>query len=319
MNKVTYTDDVTVIEAQNLNAIQDTIIRIDPADDTGKSIPQNADLDTYTTPGLYFCPNSTTAATLINSPGLNAGFSLVVLAKSTLYQTQLINSGGYLYFRQRSSNGWSSWYSTALLEINNTFKGVVRVQQANSDTSNTQSLISAGNNIPEGTVGASYGVLQLYGSNDKYVFLRTPSTALGANRTIYLPDAGGTVALVGANSANYTPTISAGTGFTYDAVSAVYKVTSDFLFINGRFRVTNHGSTTSVVNISYPSGITTITGVGSFGNVHINNEINSSGLSIRPSNDGTYCFIQSGAGNVTVSSLIPNNAYVIFDAMIPLR
>lgn len=238
MNKVVYTDDVTVIEAQNLNDIQDAIIRIDPDDDTGKSIPQNADLNTYTTPGLYFCPNSATAATLINSPGLNAGFSLVVLAKSTLYQTQLINSGGYLYFRQRSSNGWSSWYSTALLEINNTFKGVLRVQQANSDTSNTQSLVSVGNNIPEGTVGASYGGLQLFGSNDKYVFLRTPTTALGSNRTIYVPDASGTIALDNVT----TGTITAASGWTIaysrlakygHVVSVTYNVSGGTLSVTG--------------------------------------------------------------------------------------
>ena len=225
MNKVTYTDDVTVIEAQNLNDIQDAIIRIDPDDSTGKIIPENADLNTYTTPGFYFCANSATAATLSNSPVTSAGFSLVVLAKSTTYQTQLINSGGYLYFRQRSSNGWSAWYSTALLEINNTFKGVLRVQQENSNTSNTQSLVSIGNNIPEGTVGASYGGLQLFGSNDKYVFLRPPTTALGASRTIYLPDDGGTIALenVVNKSSNSFFTVSSG-----------YNVTSKYWYQTGK-------------------------------------------------------------------------------------
>lgn len=140
-----------------------------------------------------------------------------------------------------------------------------------------------------------------------------------ANKIIQLKDgADNLYPATGKSSANYTPTITAGTGFTYDSVNVVYKVTSDFLFISGRFRVTNHGSTNAEITISYPTGVTTITGVGAFGHVHVNNNVNTSGLSIRPSNSGTSCFIQSGAGNTTVSQLVPNGDYVVFEAMIPL-
>lgn len=141
-----------------------------------------------------------------------------------------------------------------------------------------------------------------------------------ANKAIQIKDGNDNLLpITGTISAHYTPTITSGTGFTYDAVSVVYKVTSDFLFLSGRFRVTNHGSTNAQINISYPPGITTIAGVGAYGHVHINNATNTSGLSIRPTNDGTSCFIQSGAGDTTVAQLVPNGDYVIFEAMIPLR
>lgn len=141
-----------------------------------------------------------------------------------------------------------------------------------------------------------------------------------ANKIIQLKDGNDNLfPTTGNTSANYTPTITAGTGFTYDAVNVIYKVTSDFLFISGRFRVVNHGTTNAAITMTYPTGVTTVRGVGSFGHVHINNNVNTSGLSIRPTNDGTSCFIQSGAGNTTVSQLVPNGDFVIFEAMIPLR
>lgn len=140
-----------------------------------------------------------------------------------------------------------------------------------------------------------------------------------ANKIIQLTD--GTDNLypaTGKSSANYTPTITAGTGFTYDSVNFLYKLTADFLWIAGRFRVVNHGSTASVINISYPTGVTTIAGgVGAFGQVAVNNSTNSSALSVRPNNSGNGCFIQSGAGNTTVSSIIPNGEYVVMNALIP--
>lgn len=45
---------------------------------TGTKIESNADLNTFTTPGTYFCVNTTTAATLVNSPLSTVGFRLEV-------------------------------------------------------------------------------------------------------------------------------------------------------------------------------------------------------------------------------------------------
>jgi len=117
LSKVNYIDHQTVITAQNLNDIQDEILRIDPSYADSKAIPENSDLNTYTTPGTYFCPNTTTAATLSNCPA-NAGFSLIVLLKSANYRTQFINSGTCIYVRQQSSSGWGPWYSFVGVESN---------------------------------------------------------------------------------------------------------------------------------------------------------------------------------------------------------
>ena len=209
---------------------------------------------------------------------------------------------------------------TLMTNQGGTFSGNVVLNRAVGTTSAVGwSVLTLGNSTPSGTSGNSMGDIAIYGETGNYIEIYPAWGGPTANRSIKIPDANGTIALVGTNSAYYTPTITAGTGFAYDNVNAIYKITSDFLFISGRFRVTDHGTTNSSINLTYPSGVTTVAGVGAFGHVHINNSVNASALSIRPANDGKSCFIQSGAGNITVSQLVPNGDYVVFQAMIPLR
>lgn len=76
-----------------------------------------------------------------------------------------------------------------------TFTGNILIKKSHTDTSTTQSLLQLGNNISNGTAGASHGVLRVYGYNDKYIDLRCNTDNLSDNRSVYLPDAGGTIAL----------------------------------------------------------------------------------------------------------------------------
>ena len=75
------------------------------------AIPENSDLDDYTTPGLYFCPANATVATIANVPN-TAAFSLVVL--QTAGVIQIFREYGYglnanEYTRRYYNGTWTSW------------------------------------------------------------------------------------------------------------------------------------------------------------------------------------------------------------------
>lgn len=80
----------------------------------GTAIPENADMDTYTTPGNYYIISNTQAATLSNSPFENNAFILKVeYANGVTYPRQIFTeySTGRKAIRFISSSGgsWSDW------------------------------------------------------------------------------------------------------------------------------------------------------------------------------------------------------------------
>ena len=80
----------------------------------GTAIPENADMDTYTTPGNYYVISNTQAATLSNSPFENNAFILKVeYANGVTYPRQIFTeySTGRKAIRFISSSGgsWSDW------------------------------------------------------------------------------------------------------------------------------------------------------------------------------------------------------------------
>lgn len=87
---------------------------------TGIKIESNSDLNTFTTPGTYFCVNSSTAATLVNSPQTTVGFRLDVSRNgyntdNYLVQTiqAVVTSTVVTYKRGMSVRGtWGDWYQT---------------------------------------------------------------------------------------------------------------------------------------------------------------------------------------------------------------
>lgn len=80
----------------------------------GLPIPNNADLNDYTTPGKYYSSSSSVTATLSHCPLTGAGFSLYVLglASANLKQIYIHNTDGdTMYMRQysNSSGTFGSW------------------------------------------------------------------------------------------------------------------------------------------------------------------------------------------------------------------
>ena len=80
----------------------------------GVNITENADLDSYRTPGVYQCPTTTISGTLINSPvSATDTFRMEVKTlNASVRFMQIIYplSGSEYYIRKFISSGWTSWY-----------------------------------------------------------------------------------------------------------------------------------------------------------------------------------------------------------------
>lgn len=74
------------------------------------NIPANANLNSYTTPGFYYCPANTTVATLSNKPTGNAFFMIVGKHAGT-YQllVEYMTAGFKVYMRNYYNSAWGTW------------------------------------------------------------------------------------------------------------------------------------------------------------------------------------------------------------------
>ena len=188
LTKVTYTDDVTVIEAQNINAIQDEIISLE----TVSLVAENSDLDTIQTPGRYRLWGAYT-----NAPktGNMYGILTVEGISGALTQTYQSATATDSYFRGYTNSQWYSWRQF-MLNSGGTFSGSVTIDRKDG-TASTQgwSSLIVGNNIVTGTEGNSAGDLQIYGRTAYKTEFYSPSSSPTANRVITIPDASGTIML----------------------------------------------------------------------------------------------------------------------------
>ena len=77
---------------------------------TGTKIADNTDLNTLKTPGTYYCPGSTNAATYTNCPYTGANFKLIVRMDGlTNYGCQMLLSQGAIWIRGYASTTWAGW------------------------------------------------------------------------------------------------------------------------------------------------------------------------------------------------------------------
>lgn len=92
----------------------------------GKAIPAGTDdapvsLDDYKTPGCYFCPNSTVAATITNIAEGGSGFKLIVentVTNAAITQTFYKAARSDYFFKRSFYNGsWTSWYKYTGTEV----------------------------------------------------------------------------------------------------------------------------------------------------------------------------------------------------------
>lgn len=209
LNKVTYVDHQTVITADSLNAIQDSIIQntsyitCSTAANTAAKTATLANfvLTTGSAVKVKFT-NTNTAAnpTLnINSTGAKPIMQYGTTAAG-ITPPESWNDGAVVEFVYDGTNWVMQGRNTidAVSKSGGTFTGDVVINDEGATTSSEVSLLTLGNSTATGTVGNSNGMVRMYGQGDKYLQIR-PTTTSGtyttANRTIVFPDADGTVML----------------------------------------------------------------------------------------------------------------------------
>lgn len=99
--------NLTAVSGGGMNSLKSDIDTLNSKFFT--SIPENTDLDNLTEQGFYGCPNSTRAATLINSPTTAAAFTMLVILRSTSTPQQVAFLNATIYTRFQSSSGWQPW------------------------------------------------------------------------------------------------------------------------------------------------------------------------------------------------------------------
>ena len=80
----------------------------------GESIPENADLNDYTTAGTYHSRSSTISATLKNAPYTGTGFRLDVIktlsSEHLMQEVKTNSSTSRTYCRTRTNGEWNAWH-----------------------------------------------------------------------------------------------------------------------------------------------------------------------------------------------------------------
>ena len=82
----------------------------------GTELPANADLNSYTTVGVYYSPTGARSETISNTPVTNAGYKLIVAQAGYTGTTYLVQiailgaaSNQCIYMRNRTTSAWSGW------------------------------------------------------------------------------------------------------------------------------------------------------------------------------------------------------------------
>lgn len=115
LRRAEITDDTFVPYAPTNRELYETKATLNDVYGYGNAIQSNANLNDYTQPGAYYCPNAAVAGSLTNSPITNAGFRLVVESITNtvgrFIQTIHANGNdGCFYQRKQTSQGMSPWY-----------------------------------------------------------------------------------------------------------------------------------------------------------------------------------------------------------------
>lgn len=84
--------------------------------DRGTLIPENSDLNNYTTAGNYYVANSTSATTITNTPFTSAGYRLICqigyTTNNSSYMYQIaFGTNGNIKFRCYGTSTWGDWIS----------------------------------------------------------------------------------------------------------------------------------------------------------------------------------------------------------------
>lgn len=78
----------------------------------GVEIPDHANLNDYTTPGVYYSSSAGHSETMLNGPTISTGFKLVVgrtIASTRVFQIAILNDGVPTICKRYYNDNWSAW------------------------------------------------------------------------------------------------------------------------------------------------------------------------------------------------------------------
>ena len=205
--------------------------------------PASQDLNDYKESGVYYFTSTNAPLNVpVGSNGMLLVFKAVwnssqdyIFVKQIWLRHGTQNSNDYhTYIRtyRTDSNTWSNWHRVITSE-GGSISGNLTIVVPNTATTTTNSGINLGNATPEGTEGTTRGVINIYGIGANYVqFVDGRNVAITGNRTLYLPDKTGVLAVsedlnltqLNDRSLFYTPYYR-NTPYTYREVTYTY--TSD--------------------------------------------------------------------------------------------
>lgn len=176
-----------------------------------KELYSNADLNTIQTPGMYFCPENATVATMTNVPSQFA-FSLLVEKHAGVKQTftQYNTGNPIIYVRNMYNGTWGAWLEQVYLvdatyttvtggytKIHKWSDGWMDVYQVNQRTTATAITTAAGSLFRSAVYGYTYPVtfvdanvivqimVQNGSANTMYTVNATAITASGCSYMYY--------------------------------------------------------------------------------------------------------------------------------------
>ena len=121
-NDLTTEDEGYALDARQGQVLQQQINEIVNFGDCGTEITANANLDSYTTYGRYYSPNSTRTGTLTNKPtGIPSAAFVLEVDTSGAWNRQTIFSGHntypYMFVRNFSGSKFSPWYKVTMTAV----------------------------------------------------------------------------------------------------------------------------------------------------------------------------------------------------------
>lgn len=121
-NDLVTEDEGYLLDARQGAALQAQLNEIVNFGDRGTEITANADLNSYTTYGRYYSPNSTRTGTLTNKPtGIPSAAFVLEVDTSGAWNRQTIFSGHntypYMFVRNFSGSNFSPWYKVTMTAV----------------------------------------------------------------------------------------------------------------------------------------------------------------------------------------------------------
>ena len=105
---------------------------------TGTKIEDNTDLNTLKTPGTYYCPSSTNAATYTNCPYTGANFKLIVrMDGSNNYGSQMLLAQAAIWIRGYTPTTWAGWKRIATTDADITGNAATATKATQDGDGNT--------------------------------------------------------------------------------------------------------------------------------------------------------------------------------------